>query len=691
MTLVHFTENGKTSFTVLPADKASDLNEKKLRGTNPYGNDFPSVCTQVTLSGDGYSRGFTAGVTQQNSDTSFSFRLKNQEVTQDGDETTVVSTFENADGLIYRQYITGKQGYFALKCRNELVNMSDAEVTVEMLPGIVLNRLTPFVEKDDPEEMFLHRMISHWSAEGKLKTECFADLEFEPSWSGLGLRMEKFGQTGSMPARNYLPFVAVEDKASGTTWAVKIQAPSSWQIEVGFLNNGVHIAGGRGDYLTGHWRKKIAVGESFSTDYAYVTVCNGDLLAACNRLTGYSVTEMNFPKSEEDIPVMYNEYCYSWGHPDMEKLRPLIPFCGDLGAKYFVMDAGWYVQNGKDWEVLGDWNVNGKLFPKGLGEYSDCVVRNGMKAGVWYEFESTNFDSDFAKAHPEYLLKRDGKIINHEDRCFWDFRIPEVVSFLKQKVNRQLADNNIKYVKVDYNENIGIGVDGAESYGEGLRQHIEAVLKFFEELRKDIPDLVLEICSSGGMRHEPRFMALGSMVSFSDAHECPEGVCVAGNLLRYMHPRIMQIWATIRDDYDENDVYFTVSKAMIGRYCLSGNIADKPDNIKRIIGESVGFYEKLKPLIKDGKTFAINDGEIKTYSAMKGAYSILRGSEDGKTLAVYAFSVNGKDRDISVDLPGNYEVLSVFGNPVYKLSEGKIVISSPACRQWGCVILLEKR
>ncbi|MGN1100160.1 MAG: hypothetical protein ACI4S9_07410, partial [Christensenellales bacterium] len=85
MTLVHFTENGKTSFTVLPADKASDLNEKKLRGTNPYGSDFPSVCTQVTLSGDGYSRGFTAGVTQQNSDTSFSFRLKNQEVTQDGD------------------------------------------------------------------------------------------------------------------------------------------------------------------------------------------------------------------------------------------------------------------------------------------------------------------------------------------------------------------------------------------------------------------------------------------------------------------------------------------------------------------------------------------------------------------------------------------------------------------------------
>ena len=56
------------------------------------------------------------------------------------------------------------------------------------------------------------------------------------------------------------------------------------------------------------------------------------------------------------------------------------------------------------------------------------------------------------------------------------------------------------YMKIDYNETIGIGCDGAESLGEGLRRNMEASAAFFEKVRQEVPGIVLENCSSGGHR-----------------------------------------------------------------------------------------------------------------------------------------------------------------------------------------------
>lgn len=36
-------------------------------------------------------------------------------------------------------------------------------------------------------------------------------------------------------------------------------------------------------------------------------------------------------------------------------------------------------------------------------------------------------------------------------------------------------------MKIDYNETIGIGCDGAESPGEGLRKNMEASVSFIEK------------------------------------------------------------------------------------------------------------------------------------------------------------------------------------------------------------------
>ena len=322
--------------------------------------------------------------------------------------------------------------------------------------------------------------------------------------------------------------------------------------------------------------------------------------------------------------------------------------------------------------------------------FADKVRSYGMIPGVWYEFEGVSEHSDVYRDHPDWLLTRDGKIINNGGRAFLDFRKEEVLNYLREKVIKNIVNCGIGYMKVDYNSNAGFGADGAESYGEAIRQHIDAVLAFFEEIKRSVPSLVLEICSSGGMRHEPRFLSLGDMCSFSDAHENAGGVPVAMNLHRFIPPRKLQIWATIRDDYNADDVKFTVAKAMLGRICFSGNLGNKPQKIIDILKESVSFYEKLKPTIANGETITIENGGISTYLFTKGSPYLVRRSADGKKKIVYAFAIDSENHDFSIDC-GDYSVLDTFNAPENThIADGKLLFTSGKEKNFGCVILLQK-
>ena len=684
------TVDGVTETVFVPADMTDRLNDEKLAGISPLGWMIsPETQVHIVLSGDGISNDFSPGNTLRNSDTAFSLKFKGAKYEEQSGKQILIAAFENDKGLVARQvYSCTGAGY--LETYTELENRGD-NVIVEALPSFNMARISPFERFDDPNDIVIHRLLSNWSGEGKLYSVSAADIAFEASWSGLGVRTMRISQTGTMPARGYLPFISVEDKKNGVCWAAETEAPASWTIEAVFRNNAISVGGGRGDFLSAHWRKTLKTGETEKTNKAYLTVTKGSLENAAARLARHFDDTDEIKDVERDLPVLYNEYCYTWGKPEAKTLEKMLPEIAALGCKYFVIDDGWFynVYNDKRY-VIGDWNVNKEYYPEGLKAFADKVRSYGMIPGVWYEFEGVSEHSDVYRDHPDWLLTRDGKIINNGGRAFLDFRKEEVLNYLREKVIKNLVNCGIGYMKVDYNSNAGFGADGAESYGEAIRQHIDAVLAFFEEIKRSVPSLVLEICSSGGMRHEPRFLSLGDMCSFSDAHENAGGVPVAINLHRFIPPRKLQIWATIRDDYNADDVKFTVAKAMLGRICFSGNLGNKPQEIIDILKESVFFYEKLKPTIANGDTITIENGGISTYLFTKGSPYLVRRSADGKKKIVYAFAIDSENHDFSIDC-GDYSVLDTFNAPENThIADGKLLFTSGKEKNFGCVILLQK-
>lgn len=473
MVAVFATIEGATQLILVPNGCEGTLNDEKIAGVSPLGcriDNEPMI--HVALSGDGYARDFTSGATMRNSDTAFALRLVSQELTEEHDAVTLVSRFENGSGLIARQYLCLRKGQHALETWQELENTGEA-VRVEAFPSFNLSCISPFDRFHDPHKLVLHKFQNNWSGEGRLYSVTTDCLAFEPSWSGLGIRTEKWSQTGTIPARGQLPFVALEDLAHGVCWAVAMEAPASWVLETVFRNGSLSLGGGMGDFLSAHWRRTLSKGETLHTDKAFLTVVKGGLNAACDRLIKAYDNPQDCKPSEYDLPILYNEYCYSWCDPHLDRLRKMLPVAKRLGCKYFVMDDGWFCDTyGTAQHVLGDWDCDGEVFPDGMRAFSEEVRASGMALGLWYEFEGVSVESNIFRQHPEYMLTYDGKIINHRGRVFLDFRKPEVHAYLREKVIRTLKENGIGYMKVDYNENIGLGADGAESYGEALREHI---------------------------------------------------------------------------------------------------------------------------------------------------------------------------------------------------------------------------
>lgn len=682
ISLVYIVRDGVVAFTCVPTETENKLIKEKLLKLSK-GSRYPEIdpMVQIALRGDEPRRDFSAGATTFNSSTSYLLKAYDFKVFEDADSVKVITYFKTDEGLFARHIVKQVKGYKAIEIYVEVENQTNKLITLDRVSSFTLNALTPFSETNDMQNLVLHRLRSNWSAEGRKESVPFKNFDFEDSWSCLGIRVERFGALGSMPARGFVPFAAVEDKNFGVTWAVQQDAICSWQIELLHRYGSVSLSGGLADRLYGHWRKNLQSGETFTAPSAYVSCVSGNLDAACAVLTRYHSTLYKLPESEQSLPVVYNEYLSSWGQPSIQNIRPQLKKASELGAKYFVIDAGWFCAVNDD--LLGDWDVAENKFPNGLSEFAKEASDEGFeKGGIWYEFESATENSNVYKNHPDWLVCEDGFTVKRKSRAFLDFRKPEVVDYLTKKVIDRLNKDNLKYIKIDYNENIGFGMDGAESPAEGLRQHMVGVATFMKKLRDSVPGLVIEDCSSGGMRHSVFFDTIGSMVSFSDAHENADGAVVAMELQRIMQPRTMQIWASILPSHDLDEVYFTMVKAMLGRICISGRITQLSKETEQVVKDGVSYYEQIKDVIKDGDTTLIDTDEITSLEKPNGVIRLQRFSQSGDKMLCYAMCFGEAERVATFDVCG-YKLQSYYGNAT--VSEGKVAFGGKKLSAAVCV------
>ncbi|MCE9587567.1 MAG: alpha-galactosidase [Verrucomicrobia bacterium] len=604
---------------------------------------------QLKCMEDIYGGGFSQGRTMRSGHSTAVLEFIGQKVHRKNGDTAVVTTLKHPSGLLCEHQLSWQGIVPVFSSSVSVRNSGKKPVTLEMLSSFSLGGMTPYAHDDAPNRLFVHRYRSTWSAEGRPDTQGIEDLQLERSWAGNGIACERFGQVGSMPVRGFFPFVALEDREAGVLWGAQLASPGSWQMEVFRKDDFVALSGGQADREFGHWFKTLKSGETYDTPVATLGCIKGDIDQLAQRLSSAQEGALaDLPKIENDLPIVVNEWCTSWGNPTQENLLALAKRLQGTPAKYLVIDDGWAERPGGGIQQNGDWIINRKSFPEGLAAACRAIREHDLIPGIWFEFEVCNPGSK-AFDLTDHHLHRDGRVLQVGSRRYWDFRDPFTFDYLAKRVIHLLRDNGLGYLKVDYNDNIGFGVDGAESPGEGLRRHLEGVRKFFRKLREELPDLVIENCSSGGHRLEPSMMGLSAMGSFSDAHESREIPIIAANVQRLILPRQSQIWAVLRKNDTAQRLAYSLAATFLGRMCLSGDIHDLSPAQWKLTVSAMELYRRVYPIIRDGhSTFHGETG--KSWRHPQGWQAVLRTSKNGKRALLIAHTFS-KAFPKSVQIP----------------------------------------
>ena len=611
-------EKNHMGMTLIPAEMKDRVREHRhtLEGL-----------VQIHARGDQLPNGYGNGSTLATTTATDALRFVSQK--KDGD--TVVTELADETGRTVFHTLKWEKGLEALRVSVRFENRTGKPVTLDLISSLNMGGITPFAEDDAPGTLLLHRARSAWSAEGRLLTESIEEAMLERSWTGHALRIAKFGQVGSMPVRGWFPFAAVEDTANNVTWAMQIACPSSWQMEIRRKDDRLNMMASLPDEDFGQWAKTVAPGESFETPEAYVTVGHGGVDRVSQRLL--TVHRANMPRPEAELPVLFNEYCTTWGDPSHENLVKIADRLQGHGIDFLVIDAGWYRREGAGWsDCGGDWIPEEKsMFPEGLKATADMIRAHGMIPGLWFEPETCARDSDIFRKE-ELLLTRRGTVIDTDNRRFLDLRKEEVQKYLDERVTGLLKRCGFGYTKIDYNDCIGTGCDDPDSLGEGLRQNMQGTLDFFRSMRESIPDLWIENCSSGGHRLEPSLMGATDMASFSDAHECPEIPIIAAQLHRLILPGQSQIWAVLRAKDSLRRINYSLVNTFLGVMCLSGDVVDLSAEQWAKVDEGICFFKAVRGIIRDG--ISAFHGEVsRSWRHPEGWQAVCR-TAGGETLAV---------------------------------------------------------
>ncbi|MFQ7337640.1 MAG: glycoside hydrolase family 36 protein [Roseburia faecis] len=569
-------------------------------------NCFMESLIQYKLTGDIYNEAYAGGCSMRNSESVRKLKFSEQTDESIGEQLQVNTIMMDEDGhrLIHHLVWLKNMPYVRISCTFE--NQSKRDCCLEMFESFSLGGLSPYMQGDGNGTLWLHRVRSVWSQEGRHETIPVEDLQLEPAWDPHAVRCERFGQAGSMPVNRFFPFAAIEDRKNHIFWGAQIAHPASWQMEVYRKDNGLALSGGLADRELGHWMKHVEPGKNFTTPEAIVSTAQTDSFDIfTGRLTTAGLVEgfLKAPESEQDLPIVFNEYCTTWGNPSHENICEIVDAIKGKGFKYFVIDCGWYKENGIPWDIgMGDYEVSSELFPDGMEKTVQVIKDAGMIPGIWFEIENVGSASR-AYHLTEHLLHKDNVVLTTYFRRFWDMQDPWVDEYLTDKVIGTLKKYGFGYMKIDYNETIGIGCDGAESPGEALRKNMEATVLFIEKVKEEVPGIVLENCASGGHRLEPKMMSVMSMASFSDAHECEEIPIIAANLHRVIHPTQSQIWAVIRQDDSLKRIAYSISNTFLGRMCISGDVTQLAPEKWNLIEQGISFYGKIKDIIKEGQSY----------------------------------------------------------------------------------------
>lgn len=354
---------------------------------------------------------------------------------------------------------------------------------------------------------------------GTWRVESFASAwgdEFRPK-TATTAHDSFFGVRSGRSSHGESPIVYFVRESDGYTVIVSPAWSGNWHIDV--------LAGGYVSAGISTWNLNLAIEPNETINAPSVVVAAGESKEIAQRNLQSTIRDNWLPrtKTTDSIPVEWNHW---WPYEDAEVTQEVIienaKLSQDLAIDAIVVDAGWFGESKLDtnWtDLRGDWSlVNLARFPDGLAKLGESILEMGKSPGIWIELEAVGAKSELRRSLPGAMARDDSGLrpdpsyrvgtvsLDPSDPGFLGYVClgsPEGWAHTYNSVKAVVSTMQARWLKMDFNIDPGFGctrTDHGHGAGDGLLRHYEGLYKLLDQIRSDFPELLIEACSSGGLR-----------------------------------------------------------------------------------------------------------------------------------------------------------------------------------------------
>ncbi len=301
--------------------------------------------------------------------------------------------------------------------------------------------------------------------------------------------------------------------------------------------------------------------------------------------------------------------------PGMDQMMKDI---ASMGGELFVMDDGWFgvkYPRTTDTLGLGDWQVDTRKLPNGIGGLVKAARTNGVKFGIWIEPEMANTTSELFEKHPDWVIKagnRDLVCGRGGTQVVLDMANPKVQDFVFDIVDNLMTNYpEIDYIKWDANMSVmnhGSQYLSADNQSHLYIEYHRGLEKVCQRIRAKYPKLTIQACASGGGRANWGVLPYFDEFWVSDNTDALQRIYMQWGTSYFFPAMAMASHISAAPNHQTFrtiPLKFRIDVAMSGRLGMEIQPRNMTDAEKDLCRKAIASYKELRPVIQMGDIYRL--------------------------------------------------------------------------------------
>ena len=316
--------------------------------------------------------------------------------------------------------------------------------------------------------------------------------------------------------------------------------------------------------------------------------------------------------------ILLNSWEGVYMNVNQEVCEQMMDGIKELGGELFVVDDGWFGRKYRrtdDTQGLGDWITDTEKLPNGVPALLKAAEDRGLKFGIWIEPEMTNSKSELFDAHPDWVVAHPTRELSKGrggTQLVLDMSNPKVQDFVVGIVDNLVKENpHLYYIKWDCNmsmHNYGSSYLSGDKQSHLVIDYHRGLRSALERIRAAHPNLVIQLCSSGGGRVNWGFLPYFDEFWVSDDTDAQQRLFIQWGTSHFFPTLAMAQHVSASPNHQTHrtiPLKFRFDVAMTGRLGMEMKPSDLNEREREYAKKAVAFYKEIRPIIQLGDQYRL--------------------------------------------------------------------------------------